>query len=192
VELALKLDAGGYVIASAQAPATWADLYDRHAQAVARWASRLGGPEADVEDIVQEVFLTVHRSLATFRGDSKITTWLYRITENVVQYRRRKDKRSGTLSGSPEEVAGNLPSKVASPLEDVERRQASDLVYRVLDGMSEKLRSALILFELEGMSGEEIAELTDTRLATVWVRLHRAREEFLRRLRETETGKEQR
>ena len=173
-----------------QASPTWTDLYTRHAPAVARWASRLGGPNADVEDVVQEVFLTLHRSIGSFRGEAKVTTWLYRITENVVQHRRRKDRQRGWVGGSAEEVAGSLPSKENSPLEDAERRQASELVYRVLDDMSDKLRSALILFELEGMSGEEIAELTDTRLPTVWVRLHRAREEFLRRLQKIEKGKE--
>src|SRR5262249_14147909 len=69
-----------------------ADLYRAHAQTVARWASRLGGPAIDVEDVVQEVFLVVQRRLDGFRGDAHVKTWLYRITANVVRWRRRKDK----------------------------------------------------------------------------------------------------
>jgi len=149
---------------------------------VACWASRLAGPTLEVEDLVQEVFLIVHQLLPSFRGDAQVTTWLYRITENVVRHRRRRERMRRWLFGGRSEAAATLPSTRPSPAEDFERRQASELVYRVLDGMAHRYRTVLILFEIDGRSGEEVAELTGAKLATVWVWLHRARGQFLRRL----------
>lgn len=170
-------------------PIGLAELYRRHAQTVARWAQRLGGPLMDVEDVVQEVYVIAHRELAGFRGDASITTWLYRITLNVVHHRRRKEKLRRWLSGSAEETAGHLPSRASDPGESLEQRQNLSRFYAALDGMKEKYRTVLVLFELEELSGAEIAELNGIKLATVWVWLHRARAELLKCLEALE-GKE--
>jgi len=69
-----------------------------------------------------------------------------------------------------------------TPIEELERQQARAAVYRVLDRLGEKYRSLLILFELEGLSGEDIAALTGIKISTVWVRLRRARLSFLAEL----------
>src|SRR4051812_20307499 len=71
---------------------TFAAIYAEHAQTVARWAARLGGPAADVEDITQEVFVVVNRRLADFRGDSRLSTWLFGITAKVAANERRRRK----------------------------------------------------------------------------------------------------
>jgi RNA polymerase sigma-70 factor (ECF subfamily) len=161
-------------------------IYRAHAARVARWAARLGGPIVDVEDAVQEVFLTVHRLLPGFRGEAQVTTWLYRITANVVRHRRRKERLRRWLGGSSDEVAAQLESPRPTPVEDLERRQATELVYRVLDGLAERARTLVILFELEGLSGEQIAELMGLSLSNVWVSLHRARAQFLAQLQKLE------
>jgi RNA polymerase sigma-70 factor (ECF subfamily) len=165
-------------------------LYETHAQTVARWAARLCGPALDAEDIVQEVFLVVERRLAEFRGEAPVTTWLYRITANVVRHQRRKQRWRRFLGGSSTDVAGEIASSRPTPIEELERRRAAALVYRVLDGMAEKYRSVLILFELEGLSGETVAGLLGLKMPTVWVRLHRARALFLERLRLLEPPQE--
>jgi len=157
-------------------------VYRAHAADVARWAARLGGPTVDVEDAVQEVFLIVHRQLAGYRGDAKLTTWLWRITANVARWRRRKERWRRWLGGSADEVAGSIAADGDSPAETLERRQAAAEVYRALDGMAERYRRVLVLFEIEGRSGDEIAELLGARPSTVWVWLHRARAQFLKRL----------
>jgi RNA polymerase sigma-70 factor, ECF subfamily len=157
-------------------------VYRAHAQTVARWAARLGGPGlgADgIEDVVQEVFLTAHRLLPTFRGEAKITTWLFRITQNQIRHRRRKERFRRFLAGSAEDIGARLPARGPSPVEELERQQASTTVYKVLDGMSEKYRTAFILFEIEHLSGEEIAALLQQKIATIWVWLHRARAQFV-------------
>jgi RNA polymerase sigma-70 factor (ECF subfamily) len=153
-------------------------LYRAHAQTVARWAGRLGGPAIDVEDVVQEVFLTVHRLLPEFRGEAKITTWLFRITQNQVRHQRRKLRFRQFLSGSAADVIGQTASTKPTPVEMLEQRQANATIYRVLDGMSDKYRTAFILFEIEQVSGEEIAALMGQKVSTIWVWLHRARAHF--------------
>ncbi|MGA9524114.1 MAG: RNA polymerase sigma factor [Myxococcaceae bacterium] len=172
-------------LAAPQFP-TLAELYRAHAPDVARWARRLGGPLIDVEDVVQEVFLVVHRQLPSFRAEAAITTWLFRITANVASHRRRKDRLRRWLRGTAEETGPELASDEPDATSRIEQAQLSRRLYRVLDGMSEKYRTVLILFELEEHSGEQIAELMNARIGTVWVWLHRARADFLERMKALE------
>jgi RNA polymerase sigma-70 factor (ECF subfamily) len=114
----------------------------------------------------------VHRRQHEFRGDAKLTTWLYRITERVVIDRRRMERRRRWLRG----LFGGLPPP---PPEDpsvlAERRQMERVLYRMLEDLPERSRTLILLFEVEGLSGEEIAELMDLPLRSLWVYLHRAR-----------------
>jgi RNA polymerase sigma-70 factor (ECF subfamily) len=159
------------------APPDLAALFRAHGAAVSRWVARLGGPGADVEDLVQEVFLVVHRRLGEFRGDARVTTWLYEIAIRVVQARRRRARLSSWWQRR-HAVAAEPPPEVATPLDELERRRRAEMVYQLLDRLPEAERTALILFELEGLSGQRIAELTGASLANVWVRVHRARARF--------------
>lgn len=165
-------------------PLDFDDVYRAHAQTVARWVQRLAGPRSvvDLEDAVQEVFLIVHRELPKFRAEAKVTTWLYRIAENVVRHRRRKERFRRWLGGSADEVAGDRPSGAEGAADVMERREATRALYRALDGMSEKLRTVIILFEIEELPGDEVAELMNAKVGTVWVWLHRARAQLSARL----------
>lgn len=168
-------------------------IYSQHADAVARWAARLLGPTHDIEDVVHEVFLIACRRLNEFRGDAKITTWLYEIAVRVAQERRRTQRRTWWLfgraaarefrseAGGTDETA-RIPADQPSALELLERKEAAGTLYEILDGLSEKYRTTIILFELEGLSGHEIAAITKTSLSNVWIRLHRGRQQFLKRL----------
>jgi RNA polymerase sigma-70 factor (ECF subfamily) len=161
------------------------DIYRRHAQRVARWAARLAGPGLDVEDLVQEVFLQVHRCRDSFRGESKLTTWLYGITERVVRAKRRRERLRrmfGLTTTADTEFAAPGPS----PAEALQARQMTQLLYAALERLRDKYRSVVILFELEGLSGEEIAELKGLRIATVWTHLSRARAQLIRELERLE------
>lgn len=165
------------------APLTWEAIYAEHAERVAGWAARLGGPSIDGEDLVHEVFIQVQRLLPRYDGRCKITTWLYGITANVVRSQRRHERRRWLrhLLGGREQAR---TQSVRTPIEELERREATAIVYRVLDGMRDNYRTALILFEIEGLSGEEIAELTGASVQTVWVWLHRARAQFREQLQQ--------
>jgi RNA polymerase sigma-70 factor (ECF subfamily) len=158
-------------------------LYRAHAPTVARWAAKLAGPCADVEDLVHEIFLVARRRLPEFRGDAKLTTWLYRITERVALGQRRKNRiRRWFPLVRRTEIEGTMSLPQLTPVDELERRQSTEMVYRILDRLPDKYRTVIILFELEELSGEEIAALTGQKLATVWVRLHRGRERFLTEL----------
>lgn len=180
-------------------------LYRNHANEVTRWAARLISPgqAIDLEDIVHQVFLVAQRRLPAFRGDSKLTTWLHGITIRVVQEARRRQRRwwhwpivrrgaggssrpGADHAGADDEFAA-LPSEQPSALELLEKKEAAQLVYRILDQLDEKYRTTLILFELEGLTGPEIAAVTSTSLPNVWVRLMRARQQFINRFVEWES-----
>jgi RNA polymerase sigma-70 factor (ECF subfamily) len=159
-------------------------LYRAHAATVARWAAKLAGPGVDVEDLVHEIFLVARRRLPEFRGDAKVTTWLYRITERMALGHRRRDRfRRWFPLARQTEIEGTMSPPHLTPVDDLERRQSTETVYRILDRMPDKYRTVIILFELEELSGEEIAALTGLKLATVWVQLHRARTRFLAEVR---------
>lgn len=164
-------------------------VYRRHAARVSCWAARLAGPGFDVDDIVHDVFLVVLRRLKEFRGDAQVSTWLHEITVRVVQAHRRKRRRrawlwsfaggtafDGVLAGA---ASGEPVDERLTPLESLENGQATALLYRLLDQLDEKYRTAVVLFELEGVSCQEIASLTGTSLANVWARVSRGREQLI-------------
>jgi RNA polymerase sigma-70 factor (ECF subfamily) len=175
----------------AAAPLDIATVYRSHGAAVARWAARLGGPDLEAEDLVQEVFMIAQRQLPSFRGESSPARWLYRITERVVWHRRRKQRHERSrwrrfFSGHADLEACDRPGHAPTPLEVVQRRQAVTLFYQALEGMAENHRAAFILFELEELSGAQIAALKGVAVGTVWVWLHRARAHFLDRVAKLE------
>ncbi|HXI56833.1 MAG TPA: sigma-70 family RNA polymerase sigma factor [Polyangia bacterium] len=164
------------------------EIYRLHAPMVGRWVGWLTGRDVEAEDVVHEVFLVVHKRLHTLRPDASIPAWLYAITIRVVADRRRARRWRrwfGWVGGGDAGGAAaikNAPSTMASPLEAIEQKEAKDLTYQILDELSEVHRTVLVLFELQGLSGEEIAAITGTSVPNVWLRLHRARKHFLRRL----------
>lgn len=160
----------------------WKELYDAYFDFVLRVARRLGTPEAEAEDVVHDVFVVVHKKLDRFEG-GRLTTWLYRITANVVSERHRKRRVRNAFETLKIWIGGE-PSE--SPERSAERSSATRAVERVLERMNPKKREVFALFEIEGLSGEEIAERIGSPVNTVWTRLYHARKQFLeiaRRLR---------
>ena len=171
-------------------PLTFAAVYAEHAPTVARWAARLGGPAADVEDITQEVFLVVNRRLGEFRSDARMSTWLFGITAKVVANERRRRKlrqwwlRLAPSAGHDAAAAGD------GALEQLEKRERRVLFYRALDRLSERQRRALVLFELEEMPVDDVAAHLGLRPGNTRVLLHRARAAFLKSMVGCELQKE--
>ncbi len=155
------------------------ELYQRYAADVKRWARRLAGPRADVEDLLHDVFVIAVRRRFTCRGDGNVRTWLFRITDRVVRNRRRRRLLRAFLSRRHEDELLTATPAPATPHEEIERRERHGQLYRALDRLPDCYRTTLILYELEGLSGEEVAELTGVRLGTVWVRLHRGRSKLV-------------
>lgn len=152
----------------------WRQLYDAHFDFVYRVARRLGTPVEELEDVCQETFLVAYRKLASFH-EGRLTTWLYRICANISsdRHRRRRIRRAFL------EVWSTRPTAAPrTPERDYESAEAEALVSRVLEKMSPKKREVFALFELEGLSGDEVAERVGCKVGTVWTRLFHARKEF--------------
>lgn len=159
---------------------TFEAVYEAHVDDVWRAARRLGVPASSLEDIVQEVFIVVHRKLADFEGRSSLKTWLYGITLMVVRNHRRGRRRKPLDVGEGAEIAlSNAPiSEREQPDVLAERRRTGATVHDILDRLPEELREALVMAELEGMSGPEIADVTGLKVATVYGRIRTARAKF--------------
>jgi RNA polymerase sigma-70 factor (ECF subfamily) len=178
--------------AALSAAASIARIYARYQEQVGRWALQLLGRPDHMEDIVQEVFLIVLREQARVAslqqldddGGDPLERWLYRTTANAVRSLRWRERWRRWWSSSEESsrALGQLPSGMPGALDLLEARELKLDVYSVLSKLSERQRRMLTLFEIEGLSGEEIAALTGTKLSTVWVTLHRAREAFLKQV----------
>jgi RNA polymerase sigma-70 factor (ECF subfamily) len=150
-------------------------VYETEFDYVYRVVSRLAGGK-DVEDLVQEVFVVVHRRLPEYRGDARLTTWLFRIAYRVVGAHVRRDRlRRRVLHFFGFESEGPAP---AFQRTEAERLHEARLVRAALERLSFEKRSALVLFEVEGWSGDEIAAAVGAPVATVYTRLLHARREF--------------
>jgi RNA polymerase sigma-70 factor, ECF subfamily len=161
-------------------------LFEAHSGQVTRLLCRLI-PRADVEDVGQEVFLHVHRSLGTFRGDARFTTWLYRLTLNIARMHLRKQRSRPSLTLTPDEEGGPLErSESETPLSLSERGERLEALSRLLDRLSEKKREALVLHDFQGLSAEEIADVVEAPVMTVRTRLFYARKELYAALSEEE------
>ena len=161
--------------------AAFTDLFHRHRSDVARLVYRMLGPVPEVEDVIQDVFVQVFRSLRDFRGNSKFSTWLHRVAVNVVLMHRRAQRSRPNLSG---EIPADLTGEGMDPDEDAMRRERIRAFYDVLDRLPEKKRTVFVLHEIEGLTPLEIAKIVDAPRLTVRTRLFYARRDLIRLLRE--------
>ncbi len=159
----------------------FSEVYTSWFHEVSRWSRALGCAEAEMDDIAQEVFLIVRRKLDEFDG-ANLPGWLYRITSRVVANHRRSAWFRNLLLRNRDEELEAVVYVGTSPADSLEEKQRREQLYRVLKSMGPKQRASLVLFEIEGYSGEEIARLEGVSVATIWTRLHKARKQFLARV----------
>ncbi len=165
------------------------NIYSSYNEKIRRYLTRLIG-ESEAEDVTQEVFLKINAALDSFRSDSSLSTWIYRIATNAAMDYRRKSLTipqeqvaDGGLIGNPtceEEIAVD-PS--TSPDRQLIRKEMNDCIKGVVDGLPENYRTVLILSDLEELKNNEIAEVLDISLETVKIRLHRARARLKKELK---------
>lgn len=157
------------------------ELYDRHRRLVYSICWRFTRNRDDALDIVQEVFVKLHRAMDTFDGRSKFTTWLGRITTNAaIDWTRRqkgehyeyKDELAGP---EQEEGAPDFLPRSETPLDATQRAEVLDKIQEAVDTLSEKHRSVFLLNTVEGLSYQEIADVEEIPIGTVMSRLHYAR-----------------
>jgi RNA polymerase sigma-70 factor (ECF subfamily) len=150
-------------------------------------ALRMVSDSEDAMDIVQEVFLKAYQALPGFRGDSKFSTWIYRICMNASldHLRRRKKAQVYSLDAPVEFSDSEVQRQVEDPVDStedlVEAKFLGEKLFAILDDLEPHYRAVLILCDVQGYSYQEIAEILDTSLGTVKSRIHRARN-ILRKL----------
>lgn len=164
-------------------------LIQRFEQPVFNLVSRVMDDPADAADVVQEVFLKVFRNIGSFRRDSSLKTWIYRIAVNEGRNHRRwfsRHRRQEVgLDAEPGETRGYqdwLPDPGRSPFDTVLDHETHALIEAALAKVNPKFRAALVLREMEGLSYEEISEILDISLGTVKSRILRGRDALRKHL----------
>ncbi len=164
-------------------------LVDAHHSAVLNTCYRILGNREDAEDVALDVFVQVHRNARGFRGDSKLSTWLYRISVNLSLNhlrRRRRDRYLGFLSLS--EPAGKLVGRAVEapesrrPDRELEADERSRVLNEALAALPDKQHAAIVLHKFEGLAQQEIAEALGVSPAAVESLVHRAKQTLKKRL----------
>jgi RNA polymerase sigma-70 factor (ECF subfamily) len=143
-------------------------------------ALRMLGNRAEAEDVAQEAFVRAHRALGDFRGDAKLSTWLYAITSRLCLNRLASGERRLTRHG--EDALLRLSDAGPRPDAALERRELETALGRAIAELPEDRRIVVVLRDLEGLSYEEIAQVLELELGTVRSRLHRARADLKEKL----------
>ncbi len=161
--------------------AAFEDIVRAHEATVYRLALRQLGNREDAEDAAQEAFLKAYTGLNSFRGDSKLSVWLYRITSNVCTDMLRRRRETVSLSqendeGEPLEL--ELPAERFDPVTLTERKDLREQIGAALNALPSEAREILLLRELGGESYDEIAAALDLDLGTVKSRIFRARKKL--------------
>lgn len=158
----------------------FAEIVGRYQHRLYNAAMRLVHNAEDAADVVQETFLNAYQSLDSFKGDSELFTWLYRIAFNAAISLKRKQKNVASLSFSPREGANDVddPSEFIRPGQAVEKSEEQQRLRKALFQLSPDFRDILIMKDLEGLKYEVIADLLRIPIGTVRSRLHRARIEL--------------
>lgn len=152
-------------------------LYERWFGDVSRWVRNLGAREADCDDLVQEVFLVVHRRIHEFDGRNA-GAWLHQITRRKVRDHSRLLWVKRLFGSSDVPLTRLALATQRSPLDELEAKHERELLTRSLEELSEEQRATFVLFQIEGTSGEHIAELVGVPVNTVWARLFKARQKL--------------
>jgi RNA polymerase sigma-70 factor (ECF subfamily) len=159
-------------------------VFEEHGAFVCRSLRRLGIPEGDLDDVLQEVFLVVHQRLHDYEEKGRARSWLYSICTRVARAQRRKlaRHREGTAL-APHEI-----HSAATQLAQVEDREALAWGQRLLDALPAPQREVFWLYEVEELSMAEIARALSCPLQTAYSRLHKARERILAEVQRTANG----
>ena len=167
-------------------PLEFQKIYDTFQPKILRYMTRLVG-EDDAEDLTQETFVKVHRALENFRGESQLSTWIYRIAANTAMDKLRSPSfqqvAQFNLSDDSieEDQEGNIGRVVIVKEEKPQvekqliRAEMNDCIHGYIEKLPEPYRAILVLSEYEGLKNNEIAEILGITLDTVKIRLHRAR-----------------
>ncbi|HEU23792.1 MAG: RNA polymerase subunit sigma-70 [Mesoaciditoga sp.] len=160
----------------------YSELYREYAEKIGGIARSYLGVD-DVEDVVQEVFIKIYKNIKNFRGDSSLSTWVYRITVNVCKdMLGKKQRRREILTNFGEQEDEDTRNNIREPVDDLMpsdelmKTLSAEEISKAIDSLSKEDKLLINLREIEGMSYEQIAEIMDKPVGTIKSRLHYARE----------------
>jgi RNA polymerase sigma-70 factor (ECF subfamily) len=170
-------------------------IYESMVDYVWNVVCRMGVPQSDAEDVVQEVFVTVYRRLGEFEGRAQLKTWVFTIAAHLVQhyFRTHARKPGDRASAKGTEIQALVDQRENGPANQVERRERYDALDQVLGQLDEGKRLVFVLAELEQLTLVEIGEIVGANPNTVATRLRAARQAFekaLARFQTRELGNE--
>ncbi|MBI1358036.1 MAG: sigma-70 family RNA polymerase sigma factor [Acidobacteria bacterium] len=165
-------------------PGAFEELLAAYQGPIYGFVYRLLDDPSEAPDVTQEIFLKVFRKVDGFRGDCTLKTWIYRIAVHEASNRRRwfSRWRKQELSVDHDETWNLLRDPSDTPFESLRRREQSDLIDQALRGVDERLRTAVVMRDLQGLSYNEIADALEISLGTVKSRILRGREALKSRL----------
>jgi len=150
------------------------EIVEKYTNLVYNVALRMTGNPQDAEDVVQEVFLSVYKALPRFRADAQVSTWLYRIAVNACLMKARKEKNARYLVDAGYEDI-DIPDWSESPEKAALNAELHGAIREGLARLPPDLRAAVVLRDVQGLSGEEAAAAAGVPVATLKTRLHRGR-----------------
>ena len=156
--------------------AAWRRLHRRYYPIAGAFLRKLGVRDRDIEDAAQEVFLQVHKYLPSFRRESELSTWLYRLCITQARVARRRARVTDALR----RVLAIAPAHELVSSHSLAEDAARKRIESALSALPEGERAVFVLYEMEGLPGKQIAEIVKCPEATVWRRLHYARQAFRR------------
>ncbi|HEY4181695.1 MAG TPA: sigma-70 family RNA polymerase sigma factor [Kofleriaceae bacterium] len=174
------------------------ELLELHRDRVFNITYRMLGNRSEAEDIAQEVFITVFKTIDSFREESKFSTWLYRVavnhTKNRIKYlARRHERKHESVDERSEETNGatsGSPARIAQPDKALQTAQSEKLIQEAIAALDDDQRTVVVLRDIEELSIEEICEITGLPDGTVKSRLHRARLVLRKKLQRLEGNHE--
>jgi len=164
-------------------PTAFELLVKQHQDRVYDFCMRMLSDREEAFDVTQEIFVSIHQHMEQFRHDSKISTWIFRISRNHclnrLKYLKRRGRGRSDEYGETSELAINASVGAPQmPDESLEAARARALVHRAIARLDEDQRALVVLRDIEGLAYEEIVEITELAEGTVKSRLHRAREKL--------------
>ena len=150
------------------------DIVEEYGDFVYNLTYRVLGNHADAEDAAQDAFLAAYRNFGRFRGESKVSTWLYRIAVNAALMRLRRDRNKNTLTQT-----GYDEIQIVSPTDGPEKlalnSELREHLEAGLDQLPDNLKTAVVLRDVQGLSNEEAADILEVSVSSLKARLHRGR-----------------
>jgi RNA polymerase sigma-70 factor, ECF subfamily len=164
-------------------PSAFELLVKTHQDRVFDFCFRMLGDKEEACDLVQDIFVSIHQHVEKFRADAKLSTWIFRVSKNHclnrLKYLRRRGRgRSDELGDVREAELAAAAGAPGRPDEALDAQDERALVHRAISQLEEDQRMLVVLRDIEGLSYEEIVEITDLAVGTVKSRLHRAREKL--------------